>query len=156
MILAVNSTGAFSANSVITVRCEKVMFSQVFVCPQVHGRRGGLYNPLAGRHPPPPQTATTADGTHPTGMHSSLILPLRFPLTFSANSVITVRCEKVMFSQVFVCPQVHGRRGGGKFYNPPGRQTPPPTDSHYSGRYASYWNAFLFNFAFAISAHIYR
>ena len=53
VILAVNSMGAFSANSVITVRCEKVMFSQVFVCPQVHGRRGGdCTTPLVGRHPP--------------------------------------------------------------------------------------------------------
>ena len=50
----------------------KVMFLQVSVCPQ-----GGVYTPL-GRHPPPPrqtppwtdtpppETATAADGTHPT------------------------------------------------------------------------------------------
>ena len=34
-------------------------------------------NGLGGRHPleqiPQPQTATAADGTHPTGMHSCLI-----------------------------------------------------------------------------------
>ena len=54
------------------------MFSQVSVCPQgrgVHplGRHPpGRHRP--GRHPPwtdtfPPQTATAADGTHPTWMH---------------------------------------------------------------------------------------
>ena len=33
----------------------------------------GRHTPL-GRHPPPQQTATAADGTHPTGMHSCLQL----------------------------------------------------------------------------------
>ena len=57
-----------------------------------------------------------------------------------------VDCGKVMFSQVFVCSQV-----GGKFCLPAmpwGRQTPPigrhPLDTSTSGRYASYWNVFLF------------
>ena len=76
--------------SMFTVRnssCRKVMFSQVSVCP----RGGSCTSPMArhhtplGRHPgqtphpparhplgrhPPGQTATAADGTHPTGMHS--------------------------------------------------------------------------------------
>ena len=57
---------------VITVRnssCGKVMFSQVSVCPR------GVYNPLpVGRHPPLcRQTATAADGTHPTGVHSCFL-----------------------------------------------------------------------------------
>ena len=61
------------------------MFSQVSVCPRGGGREGvhplagrhplaGTHtpgrHPLAGRQPPPQQTATAADGTHPTGMHS--------------------------------------------------------------------------------------
>ena len=85
--------------AIITVRnssCGKVMFSQVSVCPQ-GGRCTPLWQtdpswksdtpwadtpwqadtPLAGRPPwagrhPPQQTATAADGTHPTGMHSCL------------------------------------------------------------------------------------
>ena len=46
-------------------------------------------------------------------------------------------CGKVMFSQVSVCPQ-----GGG--VHPPGQTPPDSSDGHYSGRYASYWNAFLY------------
>ena len=67
----------------------------------------------------------------------------------------------VMFSQASVCPQ-----GGGvhsPWRNPlPGRhphradtrpgQTPLPiSDGHCRGRYASYWNAFLFNFSYQFS-----
>ena len=38
---------------------------------------------------------------------------------------------------------------------PPGRHTPAdkPPDSHYSGRYASYWNAFLFTILFVPSSN---
>ena len=32
--------------------------------------------------------------------------------------------------------------------HPPGRQSRPPGDGHCSGRYASYWNAFLFIYLF--------
>ena len=76
--------------NLVTVRnssCGKVMFSQASVCPQ-----GGGVHPL-GRHPLPQadtpshqadtplwpdttpnhETATSADGTHPTGMHSCSI-----------------------------------------------------------------------------------
>ena len=82
---------------------------------------------------------------------------------YNVRSIITVRnssCGKVMFSQVSLCPQ-----GGGvhplprqkidtpweDIHTP--RQTPlmgrpppplPTADGHCSGRYASYWNAFLF------------
>ena len=63
----------------ITVRnssCERLCFHR---CLSVH--RGEVYTPLGrpphGRPPlamqtPPRQTATAADGTHPTGMHSCL------------------------------------------------------------------------------------
>ena len=44
-------------------------------CP-VHA---GIHTPL-GRHPLPP-TATAADGTHPTGMHSCWVLVLLLPKT---------------------------------------------------------------------------
>ena len=60
---------------IITVRnssYRKVLFSQVCVKNSVHG--GGCTRLLdtppdtPPGHPPP--TATAADGTHPTGMHS--------------------------------------------------------------------------------------
>ena len=56
----------------ITVRNEvaKVMFLHLSVCP----RGGVLPRCMLGYHPPPEQTpqqtATVADGTHLTGMHS--------------------------------------------------------------------------------------
>ena len=67
--------------------CGKVMFSQACVKNSIHGGGGawclplslGVYTPRQtppplGRHPPsPPETATAADGTHPTGMHSCLV-----------------------------------------------------------------------------------
>ena len=73
-----------SCNAFLTVRkrsCGKVKFSQGCVKNSVH-RRGGVHP--QGRHPPPPpektplrhppsQTATAADDTHPTGMHSCYI-----------------------------------------------------------------------------------
>ena len=85
---------------IITVRnyssCGKVIISQVSVCPQggrctppgrqtppgkTHPGRHTPWvdTPPLGRHtssgqtppsPPPPEKATAADGTHPTGMHS--------------------------------------------------------------------------------------
>ena len=46
-----------------------------------HHAMGGVYTPWAdippGRqHPPPPETATEAGGTHPTGMHSCCLTGL--------------------------------------------------------------------------------
>ena len=56
--------------------CGKVMFSQACVKNSVHrgvhplGRQPPGQTPPLGRHPLPRQTATAANGTHPTGMHS--------------------------------------------------------------------------------------
>ena len=67
--------------------------------------------------------------------------------------LITVRkrsCGKVMFSQVCVQNILSTRGGTNSGQTTPGQtpplgQTPPPpADSYCSGRYASYWNAFLF------------
>ena len=147
--------GAFSANSVITVRCKKVMFSQVFVCPQVHGRRGGTVQP-------PWQADTPPTDSHYSGRYASYWNASLFNFAFAISAHIFSKFRNyrpLRKGNVFtgVCLST-GPRGGGGDCTTPGRQTPPPplTDSHYSGRYASYWNAFLFNFAFAISAHIYR
>ena len=75
---------------IVTVRNEvaKVIFLQACVCPQgggpasVHagihtppknppqGKPPGSRHPPEQTTPPPRETATAADGTHPTGMHS--------------------------------------------------------------------------------------
>ena len=68
-------------------------------------------------------------------------------------------CGEVIFSQASVIlftggclpdtppgqtPQVDTLPG----QTPPGRHPPPPADGYCSGRYASYWNAFLFTVFF--------
>ena len=79
---------------------------------------------------------------------------VRLPIMILKNVwyIFTVRnssCGKVMFSQVCLST------GVGRGVHPPGRQThtpsweadtppPHPADGYCSGRYASYWNAFLF------------
>ena len=55
-----------------TVRNSRLCFHR---CLSVHRGRctppaGGRHLPHLGRNPSPHQTATAADGTHPTGMHS--------------------------------------------------------------------------------------
>ena len=82
-------------------------------------------------------------------------LQVHFTLDPEIFTVRNSSCEKVMFSQVSVCPQE-----GGVHAPSPGRQTPlpdrqtpprqtPPRDGYYSGRYASYWNAFLLSEIFS-------
>ena len=70
--------------------------------------------------------------------------------------IITIRnssCGKVMFSQASVILSTEGRRipsgqtppaGQTSLRQTPPSRHPPPRDSHCSGRYASYWNAFLY------------
>ena len=52
--------------------CGKVMLGNVFtgVCDSVHGGGGAWSRGRCLLETPPPQTATDAGGTHPTGMHS--------------------------------------------------------------------------------------
>ena len=96
------------------------------------------------------------------GLHSAEILVLGIFLHEHAVDMffwswvpllITVRkrsCGKVMFSQVCVKNSVHGGWRGvqpprqtSPSKTPPPKQT-PPSYGHCSGRYASYFNAFLF------------
>ena len=71
--------------------CGKVMFTQASVT--VHGEC------LAD--PPPQQTATAADGTHPTGMHSCCLLYVnRFrsrSTCFCVQKVLGIFYQKVCF-----------------------------------------------------------
>ena len=88
---------------------------------------------------------------HPTGMHSCLCI-YSFLDLFSPSLLyffITVRkrsCRKVMFLHLSVSHSVH--KGAGSASVHAGIHTllgrHPPADGHCSGRYASYWNAFLF------------
>ena len=82
------------------------------------------------------------------------------------NHIFTVCNEvaKVMFLQVSVCPQgvgVSASMHGGIHTPSPGADIPPeqippgadsPRDGHCCGRYASYWNAFLFHARFILSS----
>ena len=98
----------------------KVMFLQASVCPQGGGclpqcmvgytpprsrhptprsRHSWEQTPPWSRHPPeqtlpeadtPPETATAADGTHPTGMHSCLLM-MRFSYS-NKETLLTNNC----------------------------------------------------------------
>ena len=66
--------GQIATKDIITVRkqsCGKVMFSEACI-PACTGADPPGRIPTR-QTPPPQQTATAADGTHPTGMHSSQI-----------------------------------------------------------------------------------
>ena len=98
---------SFESDSFITV-CNVVAQGNVFtpVYHSVHGR-GALSDrhslPLGkhplqlsrhspGQTPPPPETATAADGTHPTGMYSCLLsvsLKLLFELSNGTKKIIS-------------------------------------------------------------------
>ena len=106
----------------ITVRNEvaKVMFLQASVCPQ----GGGEY---LTRHPLP-QGPGTPPGTR-----------------YTPQTRYTPRTRYTPLDQVHPLPpdQVHPPGPG----TPPDPGTPPPRPryGHCCGRYASYWNAFLFD-----------
>ena len=87
----VAGSSPFTVMTIFTVRNKfaKVMFLHVSVCPRgvclsacwdTLSEAGPLeQTPPGDRHPPTEQTATVADGTHPTGMHSC------FTTEFSEN-----------------------------------------------------------------------
>ena len=83
------------------------MFSQACVKNSVHGGRfkpsSWAHTPL-GRHPPGPtpplsETATAADGTHPTGMHSCicrrLINTVTIPFHYTGHKSTTEKSQKL-------------------------------------------------------------
>ena len=97
-----------------------------------------------GRHILPRQTTTAVDGTHPTGMHSCFTgicqsvhrggLFGRHPPQQPLQWMVHILLECILVSQTSVSLSTEG---GCLADTPPG--------SHCSGRYASYWNAFLFH-----------
>ena len=98
----------------------------------VHSRNGGKIN-------------TWASGT----MNAiALISGFTSRAWKSKKTIVTVRkrsCGKVMFSHLYVSHSVHRGRAWqrGRGWDVHGRR-----DGHCSGRYASYWNAFLLIYCF--------
>ena len=114
--ISVKQDGCRKVCSFVTDRnssCGKVMFLHPSVSHSVHRVEGVCTSPL-DRHPladtlpprqtppqadtsatpPPPETATAADGTHPTRMHSCLgyfIRFLSFHCQFMCYLIFTVR-----------------------------------------------------------------
>ena len=67
------------------------MFSQACLSFCSRGGEGGVYPSMHwGRHPPPNPTATAADGTHPTGMHSCLKPFCTKDFTLSLSNLVVV------------------------------------------------------------------
>ena len=156
---------------------------------------GGVYTPQAdtswadiplGRHPTrqtppqppplPPEMATAVDGTHPTGMHSSLPINTHTHAHMRSHKT-NARIYLLMYALTYThvrskIPHTHththsvclSTRGGGACVVTPGdvrgcsgggmcgcsrggavRGLRRDTEIRsMSGRYASYWNAFLF------------
>ena len=111
--------------SLFTVRkqsCRRVMFSQACVKNSVHGGRCNTPSGLTGRHP----LWQTPPGRHPPGQTTPLGGHPRWQ---------TCRHRP---------RQTHLGQTPSQA-KPPGKPPPPtPSHGHCSGRYASYWNAFLF------------
>ena len=53
-----------------------------------------------GRHPPPKQTATAADGTHPTGMLSCLLKPLSNIVRFLSRNCLFRRINRLQWCEL--------------------------------------------------------
>ena len=152
-------------NTRVTVRkrsCKKVIFSQACFKNSVHGRgvqplgRHPLADrhPLAGRHPPGRQT-------HPPGRQTDTPLAGRQTPPWQVDTPLAGR-HTPLAGRHTLSRHPLGRHPPGRQI-PPGIQTPPsqtplgiqtppwhsdtpPPDGYCSGRYASYWNAFLLEF----------
>ena len=93
--------------------------------------------PPGSRHPW--ETATAADGAHPTGMHSCLSdVITACKRSLGQGNIFTSTCQEFCSQGGGVCSGCGGVRGSG-----PGGCGDPPPDGYCCGRYASYWNALL-------------
>ena len=86
--------------------------------------------PLGGHPPPPPEMATAAHGTYPTGMHS-----------FFDHCEDFYRPQQYLRKGNFLHLSVILFTGGGACVA--GGCVRVRRDGQCSGRYASYWNAFF-------------
>ena len=86
------------------------MFSQVSVKNSVHG--GGCLPrqtpPPSGQTHAPPGTATAADGTHPTGMHSCLhhMMLVNLKLNVSGYKRVILQGCRLFWSNSFLMAQL--------------------------------------------------
>ena len=100
--------------------------------------------PLSGRHPMPGRH-TPVRQTPPTGRHSPGRHPCgQTPLTGRHPSQADTPHRQTPPGQTPPARQTPPSGRHPHQADTPIRQTPPPPDSYCSGRYASYWNAFLF------------
>ena len=115
---------------IITVRNDiaKVMFLQACVCPE-----GGLSASVHGGIPPP-------GSRHPPGADN---------LPPGADPLGAATPQKQTPPQRDTPRSRHPARSR---HHPPGADT-PTRDGHCCGRYASYWNAFLFSNFFGLKLH---
>ena len=110
--------------------CGKVMFLHMLrFCSQGEGGQADTSqladtSPLAGRHSP----GQTPTGRHPLGSVT--------PAPLQAHTPWQVDTPWQADTPLQADNPLAGR-------HPPGRQTHSPRDGHCSGRYVSYWNAFL-------------
>ena len=122
--------------------CEKLMFSQAYVKNSGHREgRGGVHIP-----PPRPGQAPFL-GRHPLGRHSSRqTIPGQTPPKQTPPWADTLPLGSPSHGQTpspwpDTLPLA---RHPPPWQTPsPWADTPLPSDGHCSGRYASYWNAFL-------------
>ena len=133
----------------ITVLNEvaKVMFLQVYACP--HGG-GGVSASVHARIPPPEHTPTLRADT-PLGAEILLradTSPRSRHLPGSRHpswSRHPLRADSPRSRPLRSKQPPRSRHTPGSRHPPPsGSRHPPPRDGHCCGRYASYWNAFLY------------
>ena len=116
---------------------------------------------------PSPKSSREPCTEYPWHVHGQIrpfSIQINFYLTGQNLSPLFYRPQtKLQKGNVFtsVCQELCPRRGGGKCTPPPpwantplGRHPPPgqtpPADGYCSGRYTSYWNAFLLHFSFKL------
>ena len=114
-----------------TEHMTKVIFSQVSVILLTGGMGRGVCS----------QGVSTPGGCVCSHRWGLVLWAARILLECILVTVYNSSCGKVMFPQVCVKNSVHW--GGGGVH--------PPPDGRGSGRYASYWNAFLLHMFFLLS-----
>ena len=120
----------------MTVRNEvaKVMFLQAFVCPHSAGVSASVHDGI-----PHPRSRHTPWNRHPLGSRHPCPPRSRHP--HGADSPLGADIPP---KQTHPQSRPPGSRHPLRADTPSPEQTPPRRDGHCCGRYASYWNAFLY------------